>query len=499
MDISGQLLRAEHSIKTGIMSKLQFDNMIIEIIVSMLILTILSLITSYGQKFYNKYIKNFFMDIHKYFGNQNTMVIVGRKIVGGRFMDIRTEYSDHFLGIVNKLNELNPKESNICHIKEITLDSSYSYDINTSNTGVYLVDQSRKFWINKDIYCYIDIEENEYGDKGNKELKLTITLCSNKLSPYEIRHYVNIYSDEYIKKKQVDIINTHYYFSMDSYDEDSGTMIFQQYIFKSNITFNNIFFNEKELIYERLNFFMKNPEWYEKRGIPYKYGLMLYGEPGCGKTSLIKAIANFTKRHIISINLNKIKTKRHLEMIFNNLSINDKKISNNNRIYVIEDIDCNGLEYLTEREDSYTEKEKEKDKNKENTPENVIANAIITSSKQYNKLKHDEINLSNLLEILDGILEMYGRILIITTNYPEKMDKALVRPGRIDLKIEFKKCSVKNIKDIFSNFYNIESIEEYSKLNSIPDNVYTPAEITKEMIENPFDPHKAIENLLKNA
>jgi len=500
MDISGQLTRAEYSIKTGIMNKLQFDNMIVEIIVSMLILTILSFITSIGHKIYNKYIQKFLsLDFHKYFGNPNTMVIVGKKIIGGRFMEIRVEYSDHFLGLVNKLSELNPKESNIHHIKEITLDSCYSYDMNTSNTGIYLVDQTRKFLINKDIYCYIDIIENEYGDKGNKEIKLTLTLCSNVLSPYEIRNYVNICSDEYIKKKQEDIINTHYYFSMDSYDEDSGKMRFNQYIFKSNITFDNIFFNEKELVYERLNFFMKNPEWYEKRGIPYKYGLMLYGDPGCGKTSLIKAIANFTKRHIVSINLNKIKTKRQLEMVFNSLGINDKKISNNNRIYVIEDIDCNGLEYLTERETSPDKEDKKDNKKKENTPENILANAIITSSKEFSKLKNDDINLSNLLEVLDGILEMYGRILIITTNYPEKLDKALVRPGRIDLKIEFNKCDTKNIKDIFSNFYSIESLEEYSKLNSIPNNVYTPAEIIKEMIESPFDPHMAVENLLKNA
>jgi SpoVK/Ycf46/Vps4 family AAA+-type ATPase len=40
------------------------------------------------------------------------------------------------------------------------------------------------------------------------------------------------------------------------------------------------------------------------------------------------------------------------------------------------------------------------------------------------------LTLANLLEVLDGVMEMEGRMLVITTNYPEKLDKALIRPGR---------------------------------------------------------------------
>ena len=42
-----------------------------------------------------------------------------------------------------------------------------------------------------------------------------------------------------------------------------------------------------------------------------------------------------------------------------------------------------------------------------------------------------------MLEVLDGMMERDGRMLIITTNYPEKLDEALIRPGRIDLKVKF--------------------------------------------------------------
>jgi ATP-dependent 26S proteasome regulatory subunit len=58
-----------------------------------------------------------------------------------------------------------------------------------------------------------------------------------------------------------------------------------------------------------------------------------------------------------------------------------------------------------------------------------------------------------LLNILDGIQESNGRIIIMTTNKPEILDKALIRPGRIDIEINFKKASIDNIKEIIENFF----------------------------------------------
>ena len=109
--------------------------------------------------------------------------------------------------------------------------------------------------------------------------------------------------------------------------------------------------------------------------------------------------------------------------------------------------------------------------------------------KMYDLNKQKQLNMGNLLEIIDGINEMHGRILIITTNYREKLDKALTRPGRIDLEIEFKRSNVEDINNIYDKFYGIP----IKDIENIQDNVWTPAEIRKVLFENPYSPQQALE------
>jgi ATP-dependent 26S proteasome regulatory subunit len=108
----------------------------------------------------------------------------------------------------------------------------------------------------------------------------------------------------------------------------------------------------------------------------------------------------------------------------------------------------------------------------------------------------DSINLSCLLNIFDGILETPGRIIILTSNYPDKIDKALLRPGRIDTNIELKKASATIVKEILQSFYDIsiEKIEELSQ-NKIIDYVLTPAEVMNICQNNIFDFENTIKKL----
>mgnify|MGYP002864766107 CR=1 FL=1 len=72
------------------------------------------------------------------------------------------------------------------------------------------------------------------------------------------------------------------------------------------------------------------------------------------------------------------------------------------------------------------------------------------------------MTLSCILNTIDGIIENHGRILIITTNYVDQLDSALIRPGRIDARVNFTKCTDKMCKDIIGHFYD-QKIEMASK------------------------------------
>jgi SpoVK/Ycf46/Vps4 family AAA+-type ATPase len=120
--------------------------------------------------------------------------------------------------------------------------------------------------------------------------------------------------------------------------------------------------------------------------------------------------------------------------------------------------------------------------------------------KNPDKSKHVElvderINLSFLLNLFDGVLETPGRILIVSSNYPERIDKALIRPGRIDLNIRFGFCSSDTVKEIVSKVYEI-AIEDLDKYE-FADNEYTPAEINQVLFNYIENKKKGIEQLLK--
>merc|ERR1712176_900127 len=141
------------------------------------------------------------------------------------------------------------------------------------------------------------------------------------------------------------------------------TRHYSEFKFESGKTFSNVFYPENDDIMQRLDFFTNNKAWYKQRGIPYTMGFLFYGDPGCGKTSTIKAIANHTQRHIVSVPLNKIKTAKELLNVFYNTNINYKDIPLDKRLFVLEDIDAADLkDTVGERSDKDTENKDDSEK-----------------------------------------------------------------------------------------------------------------------------------------
>jgi hypothetical protein len=266
-------------------------------------------------------------------------------------------------------------------------------------------------------------------------------------------------------------------------------LVYTKTKFTTNRTFANVFYEEKNLVEHRTKFFLENRAWYDQKGIPYTLGFMFHGPPGTGKTSSVKAIANVGRRHIINVQLSEIKTKQQLQHLFFNDEIhvhngvNTEKytIPVSERLYVIEDIDAMGDTVLRREWKKPTPLVK-------STP--TDEDIFMDRQKQEDK---ETIDLSFLLNLLDGTLEANGRILIITTNFPERIDKALIRPGRVDMIVKFKKCNLAVLREMVESFYEKQvTVPEVETLNY----KWSPAEVNQILFRHFEDPENAITELI---
>ena len=349
---------------------------------------------------------------------------------------------------------------------------------------------------------FVDQDDNGQ-QEGTKEFEITIK--SQVLSMNELRSLVQTWVKEYLEYMEPNE-ELHYF----QYLKDSW---FSEFRFVSSKGFENLFFPEKEDLVNQIDYFIGNETWYKQKGLPYTLGFLFHGEPGCGKTSTIKAIANYTKRHIVSFSLKGIKNKRDLFNIFYQEYINDRKIPIRKRLYVLEDIDCSDLEDIVGDRTS-------KNRNNNSTPNDVrnpnlnislalpaTRNELTGTSFEFDKTK---LTMADVLETLDGVMEMDGRMLVITTNYPEKLDAALTRPGRIDVQLNFDRCTASTLMDMYEHFYGChkESMScdnnndriwpENLGKESLPDGKWTPAEVTQILVRNIRSPINGFRELQGN-
>ena len=181
---------------------------------------------------------------------------------------------------------------------------------------------------------------------------------------------------------------------------------------------------KRDLLLRTLNDFITREDWYDEHGIPYQLGILLYGNPGSGKSSLIRAIASHLKYSVYNLSSSQL---HKLEDGLDNLP-------SEKSIIVIEDIDCQVASH-------------KRSKNGETTSGQVLPGISLDSMLTIT-------NLGDILNMIDGICPIHGRILIMTTNHIDKLDPALLRPGRIDLKLEMSYVNREILEQFLMGFYN---------------------------------------------
>lgn len=249
---------------------------------------------------------------------------------------------------------------------------------------------------------------------------------------------------------------------------------------------------------------------YEDAGITFKAGILLFGEPGCGKSCTIRGILNRTGRHGVLIRWSNIKTCSDFVGIFRS-AINNKKYNLRELCFIFEDFDANKDEVLKKRTDMVTlgQPHVSKETQDYENPPSVIEEIVKKSNdnqlksvqdmlQTITKTNSDELTLECVLNTIDGIVELHDAMYIFTTNMDiGKLDKAFIRPGRIDYMLELKRATVQIIKEMVSYKYrnaniNMSKYEDY--FENMRDYKITPAEVQKIYLK--YDPEN-IEKCLR--
>jgi DNA replication protein DnaC len=301
----------------------------------------------------------------------------------------------------------------------------YPIAIDGSGNIIYYATNAKIYY--KKVADYVSIRPHIIEYLGNKYIEKKNTKENNE----EI--YTTILDDAIAKKKSIGKIS-------------------------KRKTFDTLFYKQKEELLTILEKF-KNKQMYPSH-IPMdnKLGILLYGPPGTGKTGTISAIANYLGRSLTVINFALINTCKQLDTILDPEKYKDT-------IYVFDEFDCI-LDVL-----GLENREKEKDHTDWSSllfaAEGEERKNIMKMMKEGKRPNVDaNIDMAYLLQKLDGLESAEDRIIIATTNNPEKINPALLRPGRFDMKLCLGNCTKEMYGRILENYFKQEK-DVYERVNAV--------------------------------
>ncbi|EXJ57497.1 mitochondrial chaperone BCS1 [Cladophialophora yegresii CBS 114405] len=179
----------------------------------------------------------------------------------------------------------------------------------------------------------------------------------------------------------------------------------------------------KERIVSDVQDFLASAKWYYERGIPYRRGYLLYGPPGTGKSSFIQALAGHLNYDIAMLNL----SERGLtdDRLNHLLTVIPQRT-----LVLLEDVDA------------------------------AFANRRQVEADGY---QGANVTFSGLLNALDGVGSAEERIIFLTTNHVDRLDEALVRPGRVDMTVRLGEATTYQIEQLWARFYSEQDPEGHFK------------------------------------
>lgn len=280
----------------------------------------------------------------------------------------------------------------------------------------YITDKKFVIKLEKDTYAYINAGPSRY-EKTNTENDRAEN-CPTYLYIYVFGKHMIKYAKElsFMLRNNVSEYLTNYKVSGSKRYSDSDREQVAFNVVSSDLhtrPLDTLFFDDNvaSKITEHVDKFLSNETIYKDRSLLYKTGILLYGAPGTGKSSLVTAIATRYNYDLISIDMGTFAT------LDTNALVESINADNSKYVVLLEDID-----------------------------------AVVKSRTAEDADKEDKSIINKLLQLLDSTSSPTNVIFVATTNYVEVLDEAITRDGRFDLKVEVKELSVNNIDKMCKSF-----------------------------------------------
>ena len=221
-----------------------------------------------------------------------------------------------------------------------------------------------------------------------------------------------------LRKKAARVENRAYLYSVSNYGWNA--------VYLPQRSMDSVFLPEgsKESLLADIENFRSSPDAYDKVGIPWHRGYMLYGQPGNGKSSMTLALANELNMNLYTLNLSAVTSDRALSGYIDDIE--------DDSILLIEDID-------------------------------IFSTTVSRDSEK------ERPTLAGLLNSLDGVATPRGLVTFITTNHVNSLDPALIRPGRIDFKMELTAPDNYQIRSMYRYVFGEELGVEPRMFDSMAD------------------------------
>ena len=349
--------------------------------------------------------------------------------------------------------------------KETAIDNDDEVVTHKREHGFYMTPSFGYFlyfrWGNPLIFFSRTKDEEKKSYNGNAdEYTLSVFIWNKKRFMRMIEQEIQAEPQKRIAIYQFDDYGSHWYLL--------------QHLKRNSLLDESLFTKEQKEIIDDLEQFFNAKQWYQRKKMNHKRGYLIHGKPGTGKSTLIKHIA-------LKYNLNVY----YCSYAIMNDPVGALASCEKNSLIVFEDIDT----VFGQKRNDITEESKEVSSS---SPRRLGHMPSPYFSRNKETIKPTiNASLGSMLNALDGIVDYDSCVFMATTNYINKLDDALIRPGRIDIIKKLDNLTPSNIVAIFADFYEINP----SKIEAPNDLSMTIADLKGELIKNMHDPKTAANEL----